>query len=216
MKRKGMKTVFIILLVTLCILSLGGCGNAASTDEAKMGEYYKQADSLINKLTSELAAEFRDIKVTMDTVEYYQNVNAILSGSTDSPRETAEKLMTNHLMLLEAAELGISVTQEDIDEFVSNSKRAYELPDGKAMLDGYCAGAGITIEEYFEIIAGQAENTITRQRLRNYYGQHYCDEHGLEFTKVNPPEEMLEYIDQMLEAIHDKYADEIIYYIDLE
>ena len=45
---------------------------------------------------------------------------------------------------------------------------------------------------------------ILRQKLRDALGQEYCAQHGLEFTKVNPPQEMLDYLSRYLEGLLDR------------
>lgn len=57
---------------------------------------------------------------------------------------------------------------------------------------------------------------ILRQKLRDTLGQEYCEQHGLEFTKVNPPQEMLDYVDNHLNGLLDTYRADITYYHELE
>ena len=52
---------------------------------------------------------------------------------------------------------------------------------------------------------------ILRQKLRNELGREYCAEHGLEFTKVNPPEDMQRYVENYLEGLLDTYRADITY-----
>ena len=42
--------------------------------------------------------------------------------------------------------------------------------------------------------------------------QEYCAQHGLEFTKVNPPEQMTKYVDQCLGNLLEAHRSEIKYY----
>ena len=53
---------------------------------------------------------------------------------------------------------------------------------------------------------------MLRQRLRDTLGEQYCEEHGLTFTKVNPPQEMMDYVNACLDGLLDTYAGEITYY----
>ena len=53
---------------------------------------------------------------------------------------------------------------------------------------------------------------VLRQRLRDTLGQEYCQQHGLEFTKVNPPEQMTEYVEQYLDGLLQAHRSEIKYY----
>ena len=95
-------------------------------------------------------------------------------------------------MLVEEAEnLGLAATDAEIEEMVDAVKAAYDIPEGKEIVDAYCAGAGISVESYFDIVRERAPRIIARQKLKDYVGQQFCAEHGIEFTKVNPPEEVL-------------------------
>lgn len=71
---------------------------------------------------------------------------------------------------------------------------------------------GITTEQYFDTVAEQLPRVMLRQRLRDTLGQGYCQQRGLEFTKVNPPEQMTEYVDQYLDGLLQAHRSEIKYY----
>ena len=60
--------------------------------------------------------------------------------------------------------------------------------------------------------AEQLPRRMLRQRLRDTLGQEYCAQHGLEFTKVNPPEQMTKYVDQYLDNLLEAHRSEIKYY----
>lgn len=208
----------VLIIVSICFvlvaLSVVALGSGEISDDMRLGQLFRNAnEGVTTNDASDVAVKFRDHELTVGEVEYTRDVNAILSGSSQSLRETAKQMMTNYVMLFEAQELGISATQEEIDALVNNTRQTYELPEGKAMMDEFLTGAGISLEEYLEAIEAQAPNTITRQKLKNYYGELWCTENGVEFTNVNPPQEMMDYIDEMLEGIYEKYEDEIIYYI---
>ena len=71
---------------------------------------------------------------------------------------------------------------------------------------------GITTEQYFDMVAEQLPRRMLRQRLRDTLGQEYCAQHGLEFTKVNPPEQMTKYVEQYLDNLLEAHRSEIKYY----
>lgn len=207
------KIVIVCICLAVITLSFAALGSGEISVDMRLGQLFKNAKENSLEGQSSIAVEFRDISITTETVEYYMSTRPYITGQTQTEREIAQWLITNCLMLIEAEELGISATQEEIDDMVANTRRSYEIPDGKQMIDEYLAGAGISFEEYLEAIEDQAPNTITRQKLKDYYGQLWCEENGVEFTKVNPPQEMMDYIDEMLDGIYEKYESEIIYYI---
>lgn len=71
-----------------------------------------------------------------------------------------------------------------------------------------------TLEEYFELLEKQAPRAIARQKLLDAFGQEYCEENGLTFTKVNPPAEMVEAREAYVDELMTKAAGEITYYTD--
>lgn len=81
----------------------------------------------------------------------------------------------------------------------------------RAYIDEYCKSAGITLDGYYAAIQDQLPRVILRQKLRNELGREYCAEHGLEFTKVNPPEDMQRYVENYLEGLLDTYRADITY-----
>lgn len=100
------------------------------------------------------------------------------------------EILQNMVLYQEAIRLGYAATQSEIDALVTNNKQTYDIPEGKAMIDQYCANADITVDEYFAHLEAQVLRTIARQKLLDAVGKQYCDQYGLTFTKVNPPKEM--------------------------
>ena len=116
-------------------------------------------------------------------------------------------------MLDEAEQRGLSVTQEEVDAELAGQRKNYEeYEEVRSYIDDYCTKMGITTEQYFDTVAEQLPRVILRQRLRDTLGQEYCQQHGLEFTKVNPPEQMTEYVEQYLDGLLQAHRSEIKYY----
>ena len=96
-------------------------------------------------------------------------------------------------------------------EFAAQKKNYEEFPEVRAYIDEYCKSVGITLDGYYAAIQDQLPRVILRQKLRNELGREYCAEHGLEFTKVNPPEDMQRYVENYLEGLLDTYRADITY-----
>lgn len=108
--------------------------------------------------------------------------------------------------------LGYAATQDEIDTMVENAKQGYALPEGKALLEGYCEWAGMTMDEYFAKLEAQAPSTIARQKLLNAVGEEFCEENGLTFTKVNPSPELVQAREDYVADLFAKAQDAITYY----
>lgn len=163
-----------------------------------------------------LLAEYHGEKVYQADVErYQQNVDAISSGgAADLPttEEALNEILRSMVLLEEAQRLGYEATQAEIDAMVENAELSYAIPEGKEMIDQYCQKVGITAEEYFALLEEQAPRNIARQKLLNAVGEAYCEEHGLTYTRVNPPAEMLEAREAYVADLLAKAQDEITYY----
>ena len=119
----------------------------------------------------------------------------------------------NVIMLDEAEQRGLSVTQEEVDAELAGQRKNYEeYEEVRSYIDDYCTKMGITTEQYFDTVAEQLPRRMLRQRLRDTLGQEYCQQHGLEFTKVNPPEQMTGYVEQYLDGLLQAHRSEIKYY----
>lgn len=144
-----------------------------------------------------------------------KQMQALSGGKAVSDKDAADQLLLNLIMLDEAKRRGLSVTQEQVDaEFEGQKKNYEEFPEVQQYIDDYCAQAGITLEEYYDAIRDQLPRVMLRQLLRDELGREYCQTHGLEFTKVNPPEKMTKYVQNYLDGLLDTYRKDITYYID--
>lgn len=154
-----------------------------------------------------LLAEYHGEKVYQADVERYQQD---VDGMTTE--EALNEILRNTVLLEEAQRLGYTATQAEIDAMMENVEVTYSMPEGKELMDQYCQAAGITVEEYFTRLEEQAPRTIARQKLLDAVGEAYCEEHGLTFTKVNPPEEMVEAREAYVADLFARAQSEITYY----
>ena len=186
----------MLLLALICALSLLGC--SAANEEP-------DADPVV--------ARYRDTELRQSLVDYEKkNLSALSGGKEVRERDAVDQLLLNRIMLDEAERLGLSVTQEEVDaEFAAQKKNYEEFPEVREYIDDYCETAGITLDGYYTAIQDQLPRVILRQKLRNELGREYCAEHGLEFTKVNPPEAMQHYVENYLEGLLDTYCADITY-----
>ena len=169
---------------------------------------------------SEIAATFGDHVILKSTVEYQFNMRRLINSEENldlDHYDIVDSIVEGLIIVDEAQRLGVSATQEEIENMVNAAKSNYSNPDFpeiKAELDAYCQGAGITIDDYYALVAEVAPAVISEQKLRDKIGSQYCQEHGLEFTKLNPPQEMMDAIDAYIEELFETYKGDIVYYID--
>ncbi len=147
-----------------------------------------------------IVASYKDTQIHESLVAYEkQNQINVTGDKTVSDADALDQLLLNLIMLDEAEQRGLSVTQEEVDAELAGQRKNYEeYEEVRSYIDDYCTKMGITTEQYFDTVAEQLPRVMLRQRLRDTLGQEYCQQHGLEFTKVNPPEQMTEYVEQYL------------------
>lgn len=217
--------VLIAAIVALLIcLSIGAVATAKGEENIffQAGQFLKDALNKKNDPDADppsVYAKYGDIIITADTVEHNRNMNILRSDAA------AEKLQTDFdivnsiiesLILLEEAERrGLLATEEEIDEMVNNAIKTYSLPQGKEMIDPFLEGAGITFDEYIVMIREQVPELIARQKLKDAIGREYCEAHGLEFTKINPPAEMVAAQEAFIKKLFEENKHKIEYFIEI-
>ena len=209
-----MKKIAIILIAVIILALIGSIfvSGIKSSDISLFGEIWK-ADSMSKD--GNVAAVCNGEELLMSRIESERKIaETMQTDAHETDFEIAQRLVINELMEIEAEKLGLGASKDEINSMVSNAKIAYELPDGKEYIDEFCAGAGISVEQYFKEVENNAESAILRQKLRDYYGMQYCELKGLTFTKVNPPIEMEEHIDSQLYLLLEKYDGIYTIYLD--
>lgn len=198
---------FLWIVGAVCLLGVVLAGVYFSADKGRQPLDLAAVDN------SMPLAEFHGEKVYPSDVE---NQMRSLSATGAAGQKTADEIFMEilHNMVLydEAVRLGYTATQSEIDAMVENSKQSYATPEGKAMMDQYCEQANLTIDEYFTSLEAQAPRTIARQKLLDAVGKQYCDEHGLTFTKVNPPAEMIQAREAYVEELFAQAEGDITYH----
>lgn len=162
----------------------------------------------------EVVAEYKGQPILASQLAQWRESYRLTGAQPPSDRELLRQLVENLVLEEEAKRRGLAATQDEIDDMVQSVKDSYELPDGKEILDNYCQNAGITLEQYFDQVREVAPSILARRKLETALGQKYCQEHGLEYTTVNPPKELTEAVDQAVDKLIQAQADEIHYYLE--
>lgn len=214
-----MKKVTLAVCVLLAAVILGVGAYAVFGGGSEMfsaGKARREALEQRDK-NPDIVAEFHGHEIDRSAVEYSRQMTAMLTEEEakkyNTDRDIIERIVENIALVEEAEKRGLAATEEEIEEMVNATKTAYEMPEGKEMLDEYCQGMGITIEEYYEIIREQAPRTIARQKLKDAVRREYCEEHGIEFTKINPPAELKEAEEKFINDLLKAARKDIKFYI---
>ena len=162
----------------------------------------------------EVVAEYKGQPILASQLAQWRESYRLTGAQPPSDQELLRQLVENLVLEEEATRRGLAATQDEIDDMVQSVKDSYELPEGKEILDNYCKDAGITLEQYFDQVREVAPSILARRKLETALGQEYCQEHDLEYTTVNPPEELTEAVDQAIEELIEAQADEIQYFLE--
>lgn len=212
MRKKTRKVTLLLSLVLLFACVIGAYAVSKNDSMFELGKNYKEA--LAND-SDIVVATYNGYEITQGMIDSERKTSAISGeirqNDSLSDRKAVENIIKNIMLVERAEELGLAATNDEIEEMVSAVKDSYDIPEGKEMIDAYCAGAGISVETYFGIIEDRAPRIIARQKLKDYVGQQYCLEHGIEFTKVNPPEEVLAAEQDYIEDLFAARAENINY-----
>ena len=164
----------------------------------------------------QVLARYGDKEITRAAVDSYRRQLVIADAglARGSDREIVDVILENILLYEEAERRGCTATQEEVDQWLEAVRMAYyDWPEeqGKQPIDEYCAEAGLTAEEYFDLLAEQLPRTISRINVKNAVAREYCEAYGLEFTTVNPPIEVRNYVQDYIDSLLAAHADEIVY-----
>lgn len=200
----------IILFTVVCVVSLAAILLACILLPRQGGDPTPTS----SLAPEEVVAEYKGQPILASQLAQWRESYRLTGAQPPSDQELLRQLVENLVLEEEAKRRGLAATQDEIDDMVQSVKDSYELPDGKEILDNYCKNAGITLEQYFDQVREVAPSILARRKLETALGEEYCQEHGLEYTTVNPPEELTEAVEQAIEKLIQAQADEIHYYLE--
>lgn len=200
----------IILFTVACVVALAAILLACILLPRQGGEPTPTS----SLAPEEVVAEYKGQPILASQLAQWRESYRLTGAQPPSDPELLRQLVENLVLEEEAKRRGLAATQDEIDDMVQSVKDSYELPEGKEILDNYCKNAGITLEQYFDQVREVAPSILARRKLETALGQEYCQEHGLEYTTVNPPKELTEAVEQAVEKLIQAQADEIHYYLE--
>ncbi len=215
-----MKSNFkFLLLITALVLALStgisALAGSEKTPLTRAGEAYADWAASSDEARSDVIAVYGDYEITRARLDYEMAIADSYSGEEHASRleerSVAMAIITNIIITEEAEALGLGATQDEIEDMVEMTKAAYELPSGKALMDGYFESMGISADEYFELVREQAPGMIARQKLKNSVATAYREEHGLEFGEQR--EAVQKAVQDYIDGLVSEHEDEIIFYI---
>lgn len=220
---KGKKVISCILILSILFCAVAITVTALSSDHnifRQAGQFFRTAlNGMASNVTqnNEVVAKYNGMPITVTAVEYNKSMNILRDEESAAERDTdievINKIIESMILQEEAERLGLSATDAEIEGMVSSAVEAYSLPQGKEMIDPFLEGAGITFDEYIVLLREQAPRVIARQKLIDEIGKQYCKQNGLEFTKINPPAELIAAQKAFIEQLFEQNKNKIEYFI---
>ena len=104
-----------------------------------------------------VVASYKDTQIHESLVAYEkQNQINVTGDKTVSDADALDQILLNLIMLDEAEQRGLSVTQEEVDAELAGQRKNYEeYEEVRSYIDDYCTKMGITTEQYFDTVAEQ-------------------------------------------------------------
>ena len=156
------------------------------------------------------AATYRGEPILWSAVETQKEA----AGGDVSDREIIDRIITNVIMLEEAEKRGLTATEEEVETFLAETVyAAYEMPEGKEIIDSYCASTGLTYEEYVQSVREQAPKIIVKAKLEEAVAREYCDANGIEFDSMNPSQEVRDAVAAYKADLLERNRNQIHYYV---
>ena len=167
----------VAIIASVCAISFG---DGASLLES-LGIISKTHDD------DTVVAEYNGFKVTQAMIDTQRSAAGLAGDDVqsdanmkdDSDKAIIDRIITGQMLTDEAEARGVAATQEEMDENLATLKGAYEqYDDVKKMIDDYCKGAGISIDEYWKQVYDQSYGRISRTNLKIALCKEYCSELG--------------------------------------
>ncbi len=184
MKKKKVTIISLcasVVIALLCVTAFAGLSNTPFD----VGKLFKDGRS-----ASEIkVAQYKDFTVTKAEVEYAKSAESKMTGDSEikqSDREITDRLIKGYMVLCHAKEDGYEATDEEIANDMETLKASYnEHEDAKEIVDNFCKGAEITIEEYWQQVEQQTRDSITRNKFKYAFYESYAKEIGYDGSLRN-------------------------------
>ena len=166
---------------------------------------------------NETIVEFKGIAITAADIEREIKIND-LTNSVEKKSETdvVNDLILKQIYLSEAEKLGLQATSEEISALVNEQKKFYEeFEEITSMVDEYCKGASMTLEEYWIDLEERAPRVIARNKVYNNFFDEYCEKNGLDKYSSRTQEEINNFnaeYQKYRETLLTEYGEYIVYH----
>ena len=161
-----------------------------------------------------VVATFKGQPITRAELDRQMKINDFTASATypegytppakKTEAEAVDQLLLQKILLEESKKRGLLATDEDVAKTMKILIETYETPEGKATVNEWCRGMGMTVDEYWAYTEEYMPRSISRQNVLAEFKQQYCESNGLDLIVMD--------VDQYekYEAALDEYQNSLL------
>ncbi len=158
MKRPRWLGIALLLLIAVALVGV------AALSFSPMFSLGRDYQGMMKDGDDAVLATYKGQPVTQAQAAYHMSAQR----GTITEREAVDDILLGMILLEEAERQGITVTEEEIEDYMAYHRSVYEeYPEAKGLIDDFCAGAEMTLEEYWARLRQQSRDYLTRSKLRD-------------------------------------------------
>lgn len=177
--KKKLAVVFCVILIVSLVAGISIYAMPQRSSGMVMGEHLS---SFNEKENTQAIVQISNVVVYEAEIDAYRERIAIERGISKEqvPISDAEDLIIENIVVEQkAVEMGLEVTDEEVANEIEFQKQNYDnVPQYKEIVDDYCLGAGITLDQFFSELSESLKSTMSRTKLRDYVVGEYLAETG--------------------------------------
>lgn len=154
------KKWIVVLAAAVAAVAVG----AAALSLSPMFSLGRDYQNMTKDGDDAVLATYKGQPVTRAEAAYHMSAQQ----GTITEREAVDDILLGMILLEEAERQGITVTEAEIEDYMAYHQSVYEeYPEAKELIDDFCAGADMTLEEYWAQLRQQSRDYLTRSKLRS-------------------------------------------------
>ena len=208
-----MKKFAAVLCVIVVVSLIAGLSSYAMPQRSTGMALGEHLSNVHEKESTQAVAQVGNVVIYEAEIDAYREKLAVERGVPKeqvSVSDARNLIIENVVLEQKAAEMGFEVTDEEVAREVEFQKQYYNsIPQYKEIVDDYCLGAGITLDEFFSELTESFKRSMSRTKLRDYVVGEYLAETGREeewrgqyLTETQPYFE--EYVDSLVSDMQNE------------
>lgn len=211
--KKIMTIIAVVLSVILIAALIPEASLSSSSSMFLLGKRFSQSDNTYSDDLPAAVAAYNGHMITEEEVDYQLYADSLRSEDCKlhySRRDVIDNLLLGYIILDEAREAGLSAEKEEVLNSLELSKAGIEeVPEAAGQLQDFCAGANMTVNEYWAAQEEQLYGELSRIKYMNAFIDDYMESH----PDAESHEAVAAY-EQFQQELLQKHRDEIVYYGD--